>query len=651
MSAHITPASPLFGLETPYPFQPTQNYFQLIGWTFLPGSREANRVRVAIGEQIFEPLERIARPDVATSFPQEPAALHSGFKFICYLPFGFYTGALEVSADGRHWHRARTLAIPVGAHPILGAVENPPAHAPVTEPVRIEGWCFHPEFEVRQIVMQFGNVEVPCDYGLARPDVAMRFPNNPAAAHSGFITTENLPRGVGGLKLRAHTACGRLYFIRSEHRVDITRGGFPKPPPPSPVRDLSTVRWTRNHQHAAPATRERGARNILFALYGDFSANSALHVANLANELIALGYDCVVAVPAHKETVGALPRADFMAIEFAELPHLPSLFKDQRGPGIVHAWTSRENVRKFSEAVVTTFGSKLFVHLEDNEQDILVTRLERSFEQIAAMPDEDLDPLVEELSHPRRAPAFLRTARGITVIVDRLREQAPSEVPIHLVWPAPAAGDFSPRDRDDRLRTALGIAPSDVVLFYHGNTHTSNAGEVRSLYDAVALLNRRGLKTFLIRTGRDFPEFAAYQSSTQLPGLIHLGHVARAKHLPALMALADVFVQPGLPDAFNNYRFPSKLPEFFSIGRPVILPETNLGSLVRHGIDAWVLPRADAESIANAITQLHRQPELSARLAQGAREFASRHFSWKRSAAELVDFYCSLTDLPLASSS
>lgn len=647
----VPATQPLYGLEMPHPFQPAQNYFQLIGWSFLPGSSTPNHVRITFGNRIFEPLERIARPDVAKSFPAEPAAVQSGFKFICYLPFGFYTGSLEVSAPDGRWQRVCTLSAPVSAHPILGAIEKPAPEIPITAPVRIEGWCFHPEFELCQIVLQFGNVEVPCDYGLERPDVAARFPGHRAAAHSGFITTENLPRGAGGLKIRAHTTCGRVYFVSSEHEVNIRNGWIPKPPPPSPVRDLSTVRWTRNHQHAAPATRERGARNILFALYGDFSANSALHVANLANELIALGYDCVVAVPAHKETVGALPRADFMAIEFAELPHLPSLFKDQRGPGIVHAWTSRENVRKFTEAVVTTFGSKLFVHLEDNEQDILVTRLERPFEQIAAMPDEDLDPLVEELSHPRRAPAFLRTARGITVIVDRLREQAPSEVPIHLVWPAPAAGDFSLRDRDDRLRAALGIAPGDVVLFYHGNTHTSNAGEVRSLYDAVALLNRRGLKTFLIRTGRDFPEFAAYQSSTQLPWLIHLGHVARAKHLPALMALADVFVQPGLPDAFNNYRFPSKLPEFFSIGRPVILPETNLGSLVRHGIDAWVLPRADAESIANAITQLHRQPELSARLAQGAREFASRHFSWKRSAAELVDFYCSLTDLPLASSS
>ncbi|MEP6845492.1 MAG: hypothetical protein ABI861_05790, partial [Panacibacter sp.] len=47
--------------------------------------------------------------------------------------------------------------------------------------------------------------------------------------------------------------------------------------------------------------------------HGDFSANSALHVASFANALIDVGYDCVVAVPSHKETVGALPEAKFMA--------------------------------------------------------------------------------------------------------------------------------------------------------------------------------------------------------------------------------------------------------------------------------------------------------------------------------------------------
>ncbi|MEO6003586.1 MAG: glycosyltransferase family 4 protein [Opitutus sp.] len=683
----LTATVPQFGLETLHPFAPTQNYFQLIGWAFLPAGNaasnggttsvssapnpddtevvppfsgdgfqarlEKNHVRIVVGDRIFLPTERIERPDVANTFPDEPAARTSGFKFICYLPFGFYTGVLEVSGDGVEWQRVCPLSIPVSSHPVLGAIEKPSADQVITEPVRIAGWCFHPEFVVREIVLQFGNVEVPCDYGMQRPDVAARFPTHTAAATSGFITSENLPRGSGLVKIRATTVCGRVYFIRSAHTVAITTGWIPNPPPPSPVRDFSTAASNRQAPTVpAEPNRQRGDRNILFALYGDFSANSALHVASLANELIALGYDCVVAVPSHKETVGALPRANFMAMEFDELPHIASYFKDARGPSIVHAWTSRENVRKFTAKVAQQFASAVFVHLEDNERDILETRLRRPFAELAALPDAELDRIVPDvLSHPHRAPEFLGAATGVTVIVERLKEQVPAGQPVAVIWPAADAQYFGPRPRDERMRRALGIEPTDIVLFYHGNTHTSNAAEIRSLYEAVALLNRRGLRTLLVRTGRDFPDFLPDGDASIRPFLIHLGHVGRAKHLPALMALADVFVQPGLPDAFNDFRFPSKLPEFFALGRPVILPATNLGGVVRHGEDAWVLPRADAAAIADAIATLHADPTLSEHLARGALAFGAAHFSWQRSARELLAFYRSLTPLPAPASS
>lgn len=658
MNADGTPDA-LYSLETLHPFQPTQNYFQLIGWAFLPQSQAANQVRVVVDERIFSPQERIAREDVGGAFPAEAAARMSGFKFICYLPFGFYEGRLEISADGNTWHRVCALAIPVSSHPILGAIEKPPSGDVIRKPVRIEGWCFHPEFTVREIVLQFGNVEVPCEYGLAREDVAARFPDQPVAARSGFITSENLPRGAGQVKIRATTECGRIYFIRSSHRVEIEQGWIPNPPPPSPIRDLSTLAWAQPRlsaddeaRWADRARRPVGEKNILFALYGDFSANSALHVASLANELIAAGYDCVVAVPSHKETLGALPHARFMALHFDELPHLPAYFKDGRGPCVVHGWTSRENVRKFCAQVVRDYGSAVFVHLEDNEQEILSSRLGLPFEELAALPPEQLDALVPEvLSHPHHAARFLREASGVTVIVERLKEFLPPDVPNSVIWPAADAGYFRPWDRDDRLRAALGMGARDIVLFYHGNVHTSNAAEVRSLYEAVVLLNERGLRTQLIRTGRDYPDFLPEGDAWIRPYLIHLGHIGRAKHLPALMALADYFVQPGLPGAFNNYRFPSKLPEFFSIGRPVIVPRTNLGELVRHDEHAWVLPIADGPAIADAIAALHADPARAERLSRGALAFAVEHFSWPRSARQLADFYRSLTPLAAPASS
>ena len=108
------------------------------------------------------------------------------------------------------------------------------------------------------------------------------------------------------------------------------------------------------------------------------------------------------------------------------------------------------------------------------------------------------------------------------------------------------------------------------------------------------------------------------------------------------MSLADIFVQPGEPDPFNDFRFPSKLPEFFALGRPVILPRTNLGTLVRPGIDACVLDQADAAGIAAAVIALRADPALCARLSAGAVAFAATHFSWRRTAETLAKFYASV---------
>ena len=189
----------------------------------------------------------------------------------------------------------------------------------------------------------------------------------------------------------------------------------------------------------------------------------------------------------------------------------------------------------------------------------------------------------------------------------------------------------------------LDITSGTTVLFYHGNVHASNAAEVRELYAAVLQLNRAGQSVTLLRTGLDRVDFLGALAGEVAPYVLDLGQILHHRHLPPLMALADIFVQPGRPDAFNDYRFPSKLPEFFSLGRPVVLPRSNLGATLRHGVDAYVLDPADAAGIAAAVRELRGNRALYDRLAQGATAFAAQNFSWRRSAEALARFYTTLT--------
>ncbi|WP_415908487.1 glycosyltransferase [Oleiharenicola sp. Vm1] len=307
----------------------------------------------------------------------------------------------------------------------------------------------------------------------------------------------------------------------------------------------------------------------------------------------------------------------------------------------MHAWTTRESVRRLAEELRQRQPCRLVVHLEDNEQQLLAHALGRSPAEIEALPAAALDALVPpDLSHPRRSREFLAGADGVTLITARLRELAPAAARCLTLWPAADARYFYPRPTPGEFRRTLGFGPDMTVLFYHGNVHAANAVEVGELYTAVARLNEEGTPTTLIRAGLDTVAFPGAEAARA--HVLALGQILHHHHLPPLMALADIFVQPGVPDAFNDYRFPSKLPEFFALGRPVVLPRTNLGERVRHGVDAYVLARADADGIVSAVRALRADSALAARLATGAARFAEENFSWRRSAEALAKFYLAL---------
>jgi glycosyltransferase involved in cell wall biosynthesis len=375
-------------------------------------------------------------------------------------------------------------------------------------------------------------------------------------------------------------------------------------------------------------------RNVLFVLHNDFKCNSAVHVHNFANHLAELGLACAVAVPFGKETVEALSEHRYTPLLFKEIGRLRQVFGDGRGPDVVHAWTPREVVRKFVAQLAPYRPFKLLVDLEDNEE--LLTEQFRQ-KSLSAIEADDAN-FPDDLSHPRRYRELLATCDGVTLIIDQLGEFVPPGVPTLTLWPGTETRLFYPRRRDDVLARSIGVPLNTAVLTYTGNVHVANAREVRSLYLAVALLNRDGFPTVLVRAGRDYYPFLGEIDTWAKKYVIDLGYVQNHQ-IPQLLALADVLVQPGRPDRFNNYRFPSKLPEFLAMGRPVVLPATNVGSFTEHLRHAYVLPVADAMQIAAAVRHIMGNPALYQTLAEGATTFARDYLNWQENSKKLLSFY------------
>lgn len=624
-------------IESPRPLRARDGLIVATGWCLIEGDAVSPPVRLATAAGNLALFRRLKRPDV----PGQPALTECGFVIEGRLPPGVYVARFEAQLPDGRWKPFKSLSLVVEARPFAAGIESPSSTGKVSRRVHVEGWAIAPNQPTRELTLRYGHQEIPCDLSRPRADLPAAYPEAPHAARAGFKSRVILSAGRGPLRLRAKLADGSVALARTSLEIDVatdehhdTRLDFGATRIPLSV--------TQNPPPPAPTAKTDRPLNVLFILPGSFASNSALHVAALANELSRAGHACAVAVAHDPETL-----IHHVAPLFRGLLHREAergvTFADGRGPQIIHAWTTRENVRNLTGKLHARHGARVVVHLEDNEQEILALSLGRPAAELEKMSAAELDRLVpSDLSHPRHGREFLTQADAVTVITDKLRELVPTGRSCHTIWPAADARYFFSRPRPDDFRQTLDPGPDATVLFYHGNVHAANAAEVRELYAAVLQLNRAGTPVTLIRTGLDQVDFLGAMADKVAPHLLSLGQILHHHHLPPLMALADIFVQPGVADSFNDYRFPSKLPEFFALGRPVVLPRTNLGTQLRHGTDAYVLERADAAGIAAAVTELRRDRALHARLSQGALAFAEKHFSWPRSAEALAKFYAAL---------
>lgn len=390
--------------------------------------------------------------------------------------------------------------------------------------------------------------------------------------------------------------------------------------------------------------------NVVFVYFGPLDVNSGIQAFHFGNELTDLGWNVTLAGLGDPRRIEAVGQPKFECISHDDLDAKAKQLQDQGGETIVCAWTPRERVRKLTMKLVGELRAPYTIHLEDNEDYLLESGAKMTMAELQRLPLRAQDRLgTTELIHPTHYVEFLRGAAGVTVITEELNEFNFGGRPHHVARPGIDTKRFDPDRTPSVTRQQLGLAPEDFVLVYHGTIHYANQHEMLSLYLAVKLLQRRGHPVKLVRLGHS--EFGgvdprAFRGVSD--GVLELGRVDW-QLMPDYLALADAFVQPGAADDFNRYRLPSKLPEFLAMGRPVVLPDCNIGHDLTHGENALLLKQGNAVEIMARIEELIADPGLAARLGAGARRFALEQLSWADNGAGLGDFYRGLIASPAAS--
>ncbi len=406
---------------------------------------------------------------------------------------------------------------------------------------------------------------------------------------------------------------------------------------------------TNIHTNTAIGKPQAEPLHVLFVLPFGIDSNSGFHVQSLIEGLQPFKTECAVAVPKGYETQAACNLGSTLILSYHHIIKQGFTWPDGSEPDIIHAWTPREKVRKFVKLYTENRPCPVVIHLEDNEVYLTESQTGFSYQELLDMPTAKLDNLVpNDRYHPLQGEMWLKEANGLTMITGTLEHYNFGNKPALIIQPPPDERLFFHRPINYQLRKKLNIPAGNIVLTYNGNVHKGNHSEVLQLYRAVKKLNDQGKPTTLIRTGNDSVPLDNNDCSWIKSFEKHMGWVNR-KDIPAIIAAADILVQPGNPGSFNDARIPCKLPEYFAIGRPVVLPRTNLGLHLIHGDSAWVLDSADANSIAAAVENIHAGKELYQKLAVGALAYYAHNLADSTYFRQLNNFYRSIvaTDKPI----
>ena len=371
--------------------------------------------------------------------------------------------------------------------------------------------------------------------------------------------------------------------------------------------------------------------NILFVHHGSFSANSMNHIGPFAAELRKLGHNSIITLPELDPSFKFFPYPQVPVYSYDDFLQNPSRFGTEP-PDIVHAWTPREVVRQFCENLWQMVPARIIVHLEDDEWAV----------------DQHIHPNEREIlarTDHSHGPVFLEIADAYTVIMESLEKELHSSKPVHCLhpgWEGPKNG----KNNNVRIsKHSLGIPQEYKVITYPGSASKANSEDLLDLFQAVNLLNQHGTPCMLLKTG--FPDLAIRNKlkADAQNWIRDLGFVPR-EHVWKFIELADVVVQPGRINEYNQHRLPSKLPDYLCSGKPLVTTSANLGKYLEDGNHALLLKHSTPEEITARCQELFSNQALANQIAESGRQFGEQWFNTTRNTSNLESFYETVLGTP-----
>ncbi len=265
----------------------------------------------------------------------------------------------------------------------------------------------------------------------------------------------------------------------------------------------------------------------------------------------------------------------------------------------------------------------------DLHGDWAAERLEQSWRPLRRRLAGYLRARTEEHRYLRRIDAFTAVSEPLAVRLRRLGKPVavlPGGVDPELFRPAP-------------------LQPSpEVRVGYAGNFRPYQGIEI--LLEAGSRLLARGEPFHFCLAGDSGPFPELEDRARRLLGKhLTLAGALDYDRVPALLGSQDVLVIPRPRSRTARYGFPSKLPEYLALGRPVVATRVGAqGRLIDHLENGLLIAPGSVTQLEEALLQL-QDPELRRRLGEAGRAYAVSRLSWSRIGADLDRFLRRVTEV------
>ncbi len=235
--------------------------------------------------------------------------------------------------------------------------------------------------------------------------------------------------------------------------------------------------------------------------------------------------------------------------------------------------------------------------------------------------------------------AFRARADGLTVISTALADRAIGLGVLAediLLLPGGTYPDLFKMRSTDECRARVGLnGDGPIIGFSSSDSHL----DLDVVMAALAIVAQRFPNIKLLMTGQTGPAVMDLAAKYQVNGRLILTGFLPYEELPWYLGCADLFVLPFPDTIYNRGRWPNKINDYLSLGRPTVANACGDVTHLFEKHDVGLLAEWDAGDFAQKIITLLEKPGLAYHFGKEARKASIHDYCWPVMIERLEDFY------------